>query len=213
MLILQKEARDIIHRTGCILKGEFFFALKEGNVAIRYIDPDPFFTHPKEVEYLGIRLAKIFREEYSVIAAPAVGAIPLLFAVAQAHDPEIRTVWADKQKDGSFAFGRMGFKDAVRDKRVLVIDDIGSTGSSPRAVCDLVEKHGGTVVGVGFLWNRGGITAEAMGVPCVRALINEPIEMWEAGEHPEWGVWPLVEDIGHPEHFPNYPGPRIKLLS
>jgi orotate phosphoribosyltransferase len=213
MLILQKEAKDIIRRTGCILKGEFFFALKKkGNVATEYVNFDPFFTHPKEVEYLGIRLAKKFREDYSVIAAPAVGAIPLLFAVAQAHDPEIRTVWADKQKDGSFAFERMGFANAVRGKQVLVVEDVGSTGGSAKSVCDLVKKHGGTVVGVGFIWNRGGVTAEAIDVPCVRSLINERIETWKAEDHPEWGVWPLVEDIGHPEHFPDYPGQRIKLL-
>ena len=51
-----------------------------------------------------------------------------------------------------------------------------------------------------------------LGVPALHSIIEEPVDAHKAGEHPKWGEWPLVADIGHPGHFPDYPGPKIRLL-
>jgi orotate phosphoribosyltransferase len=206
--------RQAIVGTGGVLEGEYFFALKKKpNVSVKYINVDPVFTYPQLVFNLGFALTRMWEgDDFEVMAGPAVGGIPLVFAAAHPWGT-VRTVWADKQEDGSFAFERMGFAEAIRGKRVLVVEDVTLTGSSTKAVCDLTKDAGGQVVGASVVWNRGNVTAESIGVPHMRSLVKESVETWEAEEHTMWGTWPLVEDIGHPDHFPDYPGPRIKLLS
>ena len=105
----------------------------------------------------------------------------------------------------------MGFAAAIHGRKVLVLEDVTTTGSSSKAVGELVQKAGGEVIGYSCIWNRGSISREIMGAPFY-SLVEESIPTWKAGEHEAWGKWPLVEDVGHPEHFPDYPGPRIKLL-
>jgi orotate phosphoribosyltransferase len=204
----------MIADTGAILEGKFFFALKSGKVSAKYVNLDATFVHPFVVDALAAQLVRPWRNKFDVLAVPAVGGIPILYCAAlDMSDMRIETVWADKRKDDSFAFERMGFAKAVRSKRVLVLEDIESTGGTTIAVCDLSRKAGGDVIGVSCIWNRGDVTAETFGVPEFRALITEKIEMWDPGEHEQWGAWPLVEDVGHPERFPDYPGPRVKLLA
>jgi orotate phosphoribosyltransferase len=209
------DVRKEIANAGAVLEGDFFFALKSrGKVSCKYINLDPVFTYPNLLGHLAFRLLRPWRGRYDVIAGPAVGGIPLIFSGASAEPVlDIRTVWADKKHDDTFAFERMGFARAMQGKRVLLLEDIASTGDSVRAVRDLVEKAGGTSIGASFVWNRGKVTAEAAGVPELKSLVEESVETWNAGEHPMWGKWPLVGDIGHPEYFPNYPGQRINLIT
>jgi orotate phosphoribosyltransferase len=207
------DIRKAIADTGAVLEGEFFFALKSRDkVSTKYINLDPVFTYPELVESLGVLLIKPWKGLFEAIAAPAVGGIPLMYAAA-AVIASPKVAWADKKSDGTFAFERMGFARAVKGKRVLLLEDIVSTGDSVRTVGVLVEAAGGTLVGASFVWNRGKVTAQAAGVPELTSLVEESVETWNAGEHPMWGKWPLVGDIGHPEYFPNYPGQRINLVT
>lgn len=207
------ELREALAEVGAVLEGEFFFALKkQGNVSLKYINIDPVFTRSGLVQSIGQDLANPWLREAEAFAAPAVGGIPLLYAAAKAHAFYPTVAWADKQKDGTFAFERMGFAKALKGKRVALLEDIVSTGSSAHAVAELVRQAGGEVIGASFVWNRGNVTAEQLGVPVLHSLIEESVEVFKAGEHPMWGTWPLVADIGHPEYFPDYQGPKIKLL-
>ncbi len=206
--------RDTLVEADCILEGEFFIALQnKGDVATKYVDIDPLFTEPDSVARIGGFLLDSFPNEFDVLAAPAVGGIPLLFGAANELNRRVQTVWADKIDENSFMFKRRGFEAAIRGKRVLVLEDILSSGGSVGAVCKLVSAVGGRAVGVSCIWNRGGVTAEALGVPHLHSLIDEKIPSWKAEEHPMWGTWPLVTDksIGHAEYFPRY-NPRIRLL-
>lgn len=209
------DVRKTIADAGCVLEGQFFFALKKRpNVSTKYINIDPLFTYPQAILVIGAMLAHPWEGEYDVIAGPAVGGIPVVYSVANgSNKKDVRAVWADKQEDGTFALERMGFVQAVRGKRVLVVEDVTSTGSSTLAVCDLVRENGGILVGASVIWNRGNVTEYDVGAPKLHCLVTESVTTYKADEHPMWGTWPLVEDIGHPDHFPDYPGPRIKLLS
>lgn len=206
--------RQALAEAGALLEGEFIIALKKkGNVASKYVNMDPVFTNPYLVDRLGVNLAEAFEWRFDAFAAPAVGGIPLLYATLRSTTgKDIRVAWADKQVDGSFAFERMGFAAAMRGRQVLVLEDVTTTGSSSKAVGTLVQQAGGEVVGYSCIWNRGGVTAEMMGAS-IHALVEEAIPAYKAEEHPQWGRWPLVEDIGHPDYFPDYPGPKIRLLA
>ncbi len=207
------DIRAEIVKAGGVLKGNYFFALKEkGRIATEYVNVDPVFTFPHLVESLGIMMIERWKWTAEVVAGPAVGGIPLVYAAANVSRLHaVRTVWADKQKDGSFAFERMRFMEAVRGRQALVVEDVTSSGSSARSVGKLIEDAGGTVLAYAFVWNRGGVTEEKMGAP-VHSLVEERIPSFAITEHSMWGLWPLVTDIGHPDYYPDYPGPRVTLL-
>lgn len=210
------DVRKAIAKAGAVLEGEYFFALKKKpGTSCKYINMDPIYTDPDLVEVLGALLIEPWVDYVDTIAVPAVGAIPLAYAAARACKRRgrlVSTIWADKLASGGFAFERMGFVGHLPGQRVAVLEDIVSTGSSGQAVCELVERGGGTLLGASFIWNRGNVQAQDMGVRELHALVNEPVQTYPAGTHEMWGKWPLVEDIGHPEYYPDYPGSRIKLL-
>lgn len=117
--------RRMLVEAGAVLEGEFFFALKkQGNVSCKYINMDSVFTDPDLVSVIGARLAKPWTETVKTFAAPAVGGIPLLYAAAEFVGGSPRVAWADKQKDGTFAFERMGFTKAIKDRKVVLLEDI-----------------------------------------------------------------------------------------
>ena len=209
--------RKDISNFGGIITGEFFISLKQGNrIANTYINLDVMYPHVDFIDRIGREFNSRRDGHVTVVAAPAVGAIPLAFATARAMQsdrPDIKVVWADKQKDGTFAFERMTFAKHVYKADVLVVEDIGTSGGSAKAVIDLVMQHQGCVTGAHFVWARGKITADGLGVPYTHAIINEKIPDWAPEEHPNWGKWPLATDVGHPEYFPDYRGPTIKLLT
>jgi orotate phosphoribosyltransferase len=56
---------------------------------------------------------------------------------------------------------------AIAGRRVLVVDDVSTTGSSPLAAAEAAEAAGATVAGVALIADRGGVAAiEAAGYPC-----------------------------------------------
>jgi len=52
----------------------------------------------------------------------------------------------------------------VQGRKSLVVEDIFTTGQSAARVVNFLKENGSEVVGVGGVWNRGGVTAEDLGV-------------------------------------------------
>jgi orotate phosphoribosyltransferase len=125
------------------------------------------------------------------------------------------TVFAEKDGD-DFKLDRLGFKKTVNGRKVWVVEDIATTGQSAKKTAEVIEAAGGKVIAFSFIWNRNpeAVNTSTMGAP-VLSLITEPIQSYVATEHPMWGIWPVVSDIGHghPDKFPDYSGPRINLVS
>lgn len=111
------------------------------------------------------------------MASPAVGAIPLGFAVALATDA--RFVFAERGP-GGLDF-RRGFR-LYPGERVRVIEDVVTTGGSAREVCELVSSSGAKVTGVGALVDRSE-DGESLGLPvALTALVRVAARSWdEAG--------------------------------
>lgn len=85
-----------------------------------------------------------------VVAGPTTGGIILAFEVAR--QLKVRGIFAEKEGTGERAF-RRGFKINAGE-RVLIVDDILTTGGSVREVIAAVTKQGGKIVGIGVLVNR-----------------------------------------------------------
>lgn len=106
-----------------------------------------------------------------LVAAPAVGGLIIGFAVAQALG--VKFIFSERQ-EGAMVF-RRSF-DVPEGARVLVVEDVVTTGGSVKEVIDLVEAAGGVVAGVVSLIDRGGEKAfDATYWP----LLRLEVESWE----------------------------------
>jgi orotate phosphoribosyltransferase len=89
--------------------------------------------------------------QIDMVAAPAVGGLIIGFAVAQALG--VKFIFSEREH------GRMVFRrsfDVPVGARVLVVEDVVTTGGSVAEVIELVTQAGGMVVGVVSLIDRGG---------------------------------------------------------
>jgi orotate phosphoribosyltransferase len=205
-----------LHRVGAILLDRHF-VYKSTKHGSGYINMDPLFPDVELVSAICAELVRPFEELFDSVAGPATGGIVLAFAAAsQAGRPGVSAVWADKTVDG-FAFQRAGFLDHVSGRRVLVVEDLLTTGGSVAAVCREVVRNGGALVGASVICNRGAVTAEQLGVPRLESLAAVNFEAVDQHQCPlcAAGV-PIVTDIGHgatyqAEH-PDYPGGYVTVL-
>jgi len=86
---------------------------------------------------------------------------------------------------------RRGYDKVVAGKKVLLVEDIITTGGSVKDTIKIIGEAGGQVVEVRCIWNRGGIhefmgeDGDPMEQPApVLSIINEPVESWEPDECP-----------------------------
>lgn len=89
--------------------------------------------------------------DVNLVVSPAVGGILYGFAVAEVLGTKF--IFSERQS-GSMVF-RRSFS-IPRDARVLICEDVVTTGGSVKEVCSLVEQAGGCVVAVSSIIDRGG---------------------------------------------------------
>lgn len=146
--------QDIIaalKQTQAIRSGHF--RLTSGRHSDTYIQCARVLEHPRLTQQLAAEAATRLPDgvQVDLVASPAVGGILFGFAVAAALD--VPLIFSERVE------GTMEFRRAFEvpaGAKVLVAEDVVTTGGSVREVCDLVEACGGTVVGVVSLIDRGG---------------------------------------------------------
>lgn len=221
------DVRKELEKVGCIYTGHFV-GVSTKHLA-GYCNIDPLLPHAKLVGELIKMIIEEFKDvEIDTVASPAVGAIP--FSHWGAHHlmemkgGDISGVWADKvsgAKTREFAFEREGFAQAVKGKKVLILEDMINQMVSIKAMIKTVRAVGGEVVGVGSVAANRGVSAEELDVPKYVKLCDVGYDVWTADECPINGLCakgdPIVEDIGHGDDFkkahPDYKGGYVKLLS
>ena len=142
------KVEEIFEKSGAILKGHFLLA--SGLHSPVYWEKFQVLQFPEYTEQLCDMIAAHFRkQEIQVVAGPTTGGIILAFEVARQLG--VRGIFAEKEGSGR-AF-RRGFS-INPGERVLIVDDILTTGGSIREVMTAVANQGGIVVGVGVLVDR-----------------------------------------------------------
>ena len=158
---------EIFQKSGAILKGHFLLA--SGLHSPIYWEKFRVLESPKYTEQLCRMIASHFqRQNIQVVAGPTTGGIILAFEVARQLG--VRGIFAEKEGATERAF-RRGFS-INPEERVLIVDDILTTGSSIRQVLAAVTKQGGIVIGIGILVDRSEPKVE-FGVPlfsCLRSI-------------------------------------------
>jgi orotate phosphoribosyltransferase len=141
------------------------------------------FEHPKESEALCARLADMFRRsgtEIDAVAGPALGGIIMAYEAARALG--VRNIFAERE-NGVMTL-RRGFH-VERGERVLIVEDVVTTGGSVKEVMELLRGMGAEIAGVGAIVDRSGGAAD-FGVNFL-PLASMDIKSWDERECPLCG--------------------------
>ena len=144
----EKQVLDIIESKDAILDGHF--NLSSGLHSPQYLQCARVLMHPRAAEKLGKELAKRFADtEIDTVIAPALGGILVSHEVAK--ELNVKSFFTERV-EGKMTL-RRGFHLDPGEK-VLVVEDVITTGLSTREVIKTVEAAGAEVIGVGCLIDR-----------------------------------------------------------
>ena len=171
----EEKVKKILAKANAVLtNGHFVYvSAKHGD---KYINKDAIYPHAKLVRSLAKMWAEDFKNSgVEVVVGPAMGGVILSHDTAtelsKILKKDIPGVYAEKDGDGGFIFTR-GYGEFVKGKRVLVVEDVLTTGGSVKKVIDLTREAGGKLIGLAVIANRGGVKAKDVGVTKMDALIN-----------------------------------------
>ena len=146
------ELLDLYRRSGALLEGHF--RLTSGLHSPGYLQCALVLQHPRHAEALGRAIADRVRDlRATVVLSPALGGVVIGQEVGRALG--VRAIFAERQ-DGRLAL-RRGFTLDAAD-RVLVVEDVMTTGGSTRETIEVAMAAGGEVVGTASIVDRSGGT-------------------------------------------------------
>jgi orotate phosphoribosyltransferase len=161
-----------LERTSALKTGHF--VLTSGRHSDGYVQCARVLEDPELTTALAEIAVQRLPEDINIdlVAAPAVGGLIIGFAVAQALG--VKFIFSEREA-GEMVF-RRSF-EIPRGARVLVVEDVVTTGGSVAEVISLVEQAGGQVAGVVSLIDRGG--DKAFSAP-YWPLLQLQVESWDA---------------------------------
>ncbi|UCE17737.1 MAG: orotate phosphoribosyltransferase [Gemmatimonadota bacterium] len=171
-MIAKDEMLNIFQETGALLSGHFL--LTSGLHSPQYFQCALLLQYPQHTMRLCGELANAFSgKEIDLVIAPAIGGIVVAQEVGRVLNK--RSIFAERE--GGVMSLRRGFSIQPGEK-VLVTEDVITTGGSVKEVIDLVEKNGGDVVGVGVIVDRsrGKFTLDVPFIPLLEmdVVVHQP---------------------------------------
>jgi orotate phosphoribosyltransferase len=155
------------------------FELSSGRHSGNYVQCALVLQYPKHAEALGNALADLFKDlTIACVVAPAMGGIIIGHEVARALG--VRSLFVERDASGHMAL-RRGF-ELKPGERVLVIEDVWTTGGSTREAIGVVEEEGGLAVAAGAMIDRTSGKIE-WNLPA-RALLDLEVPSYEADDCP-----------------------------
>ena len=145
------DIKQIYMDAEALLEGHF--KLSSGNHSQFYLQSAKVLEDPKTATMLAEALATQIKEsglKIDTVCAPALGGLIAGYALAQALD--VRYIFAERV-DGEMTI-RRGF-EVSKGEKVLMCEDIITTGGSAMEASAVVQSLGGDIVGVAALANRG----------------------------------------------------------
>ncbi|MBI1862020.1 MAG: orotate phosphoribosyltransferase [Deltaproteobacteria bacterium] len=182
----QEKIIDLFQSSGAIIQKThvIYTSGLHGNA---YVNKDAIYPDTETTSRLCELLAERFsRDNVETVVGPTVGAVILSQWTAhhlrRISQKRVASIYAEKV-DGGFEI-RRGYDRLVAQKRVLVVEDVITTGGSVKKVMSEVNRWGGEIVGVAALCNRGGVSASDLGASRLEALLNITLQSWPAVQCP-----------------------------
>jgi orotate phosphoribosyltransferase len=196
-IMKEQEVLKIINKLGALITGGHLVYTSGGKHGVEYVDKDAIYSHTKETSMLcGAIAVQFMDDEVQIVIAPAIGGVKLSGGVAEhltkLTSCDVLSIYAEKEKiaipdpekkgrkcfaeTGNFTILR-GYDKLISSKNILVVEDVLNTGGSAKKVINAVQAIGGNVVGLGVIWNRGGIKPQDVAnITKLIALVNIKLE-------------------------------------
>jgi len=150
----EQEILKLFKETGALLKGHF--RLSSGLHSGSYFQCALLLQHPGLAEKLCRDLAGCFKDDKpTCVVAPALGGVIVSYETARALG--VRSLFMERV-EGRMAL-RRGF-EIKKEDRVLVVEDVITTGLSTGEVLETVKSSGARIIGVGCIVDRSGKTLD-----------------------------------------------------
>ncbi len=188
----EREVLDLFVKHRALLTGHF--KLSSGLHSEKYLQCALVLQYPETAQKLSKALAKKFSKvKTDVVIGPALGGVTLAYEVARAIG--VRGLFTERypstgsgcrpelvegRQEGRMVL-RRGFS-IEKNEKVLVVEDVVTTGGSTKEVIDVVKSFGGEVVGVGSIIDRSGAKID-FGAP-FKSLAKVRVETLEEDKCP-----------------------------
>lgn len=206
-MLSEQEVLRILTKSGAVITGSHI-VYTSGKHGAAYVNKDAIYPHTKEISLLCRAIAENFAKvEVDIVVAPAVGGVILSQWVAHhlsdLNGREVLAVYAEKLEGGDGFVIKRGYDKMIQQKRVLVVEDILTTGGSVKKVVESARALGGEVIGIAALCNRGGLKASDLGeVPELFTLVNLKLDAWDEAFCPLCSQKvPINTDVGKGREF------------
>ena len=191
----ESQVLELFRRTGAMLEGHF--QLSSGRHSDRYSQCALLLADPRKAEQLARALALKIDVAAEIVVGPALGAVTWAHEMARALD---RCSYFVERVNERFTL-RRGFQ-LERGQRVLVVEDVLTTGKSVREVFEVLRELGAEPIGVASIVNRSGLDNpfEAEGLPFWR-LADVDARSWTPDECPlckSAGAGPAIKPGSRP---------------
>ncbi len=174
---------DILTGLGAVITGSHI-VYTSGKHGDSYINKDALYPHTKATWYLCRTIAQQFKNDnVEVVIAPAIGGVILsqwvAYHLTALNQREVLGVYAEKIENGEFVIKR-GYDAIVRGKRVLVVEDVLTTGDSAKKVIEASRALDAKIIGLGVICNRGGIKRrDVANPPIIFSLLNLNLDSFD----------------------------------
>lgn len=179
---------EIFKKTGGYITGSHI-VYTSGKHGEAYLNKNAIYPHTKEISKICLEIAKKFKDKnIEVVAAPALGGIILsqwtAYHLSLITKKEVLGVYTEKTPEKNQIFTR-GYDKLVKGKKVLIVEDITTTGGSVIKVLNSVKQVGGKVIAVCVLVNRDpkNINSQTVGAPYY-SLAEVQFQSWEEKDCP-----------------------------
>lgn len=175
-MLSHQEIEKMFIDSEALLQGHF--KLTSGRHSDRYIQCAQVLQYPEYTSRLCGELARRYKaEEVDLVVGPAMGGIIVAYEVARQLG--VKAIFTERENN--LMTLRRGFT-VKPGQRVLVVEDVITTGGSVKEVIDLVKNLNGTLVGVAVLVDRSAGKVD-LGVR-TESLLSLEVESYEAEECP-----------------------------
>lgn len=180
---------NALSERGALLSGHF--RLSSGRHSDRFVQKFRILEDPVLLERMARELAAAFRALHpTIVVGAAVGGILLAYEVAR----QLGTKAIFVEKENGVPALRRGFT-LTSDDRVLLVEDVLTTGQSMRETVDVVRAAGASIVGLGVIVSRGRVTGGDTGIR-THALLDLPLESYDEAECPQCRAGEPLADPG-----------------
>ncbi len=200
----EDEVLEVLQKVGAFRSGHFVFT--SGRHSDTYVNKDALYPYTHDTSSLCKEMAERFKNSgVEAVIGPAVAAAILAqwtaFHLTDICGREIFATYADKDGAGGFIIKR-GYDKVIAGKKTLIVEDLTTTGGSVKKVIEAAKAAGADVIGVCVLCNRGGVTAEDIGVPILVSMVKVELDSWDAADCDLCkSTIPVNTEVGHGKEY------------